>query len=143
MGKLLKIVGIILLIFIILLGIGAFRLYQYYCWWKGAEDMNGISLGSPSFNEKLATCSPAFGGLSGLVPEPWTIEGIKKEKCVVIDTRVPTGNLDVKEREGVYYKYEIEADYVTYNCELPYEVYSNPDEIDWNYIIKTDYCEQQ
>lgn len=136
MGKIktfFKIVGIIVIILIVLVGIGTVYIYQKNKWILNAEDLSGISFASEIFNDKLVTCNPSFSYKGSYLNEPWEIQGLKSEKCVVVfhEFSMDTTEEDVMEgyvRETVH------------KCRLPYEIYSNPEDIDWKFIFNSEYC---
>lgn len=136
MGKILKIILIIILIgfilFLLIIGIGLYVNYQDYKWHQNAENMGSIVFGSSPFNEKLSSCSPSWGGQ--YIGESWEIRGLDKNQCIVI---LNEPDVKYEERE----MYPIKVTYTTLYCELPYIVYLSPENIEWSEdIFKSKYC---
>ena len=131
--RFLKILAIIILIIIILIGIVAFYIYQKFKWVKNAEPLGGVIFGTPMFNERLKSCIPSFAGGGSYFNEPWEIHGLEDEKCTLVFNKLVTRDVEqfTKERELKYREYK---------CKLPYEVYSNPDDLDWDYTFNSEYC---
>jgi len=130
MKKIFKILGIIIIIFIVLIGSLVFYIYQTTKWSIDAEDLSGIRFGSPMFNKRLETCSPSFSYRGSYFNEPWEIRGIKNDKCMVYFYEL----VDTDSEKGEYTE-------AIHKCRLPYGIYSNPDEIDWTILLNNEeYC---
>lgn len=89
-----------------------------------AKDMGGIIFGSDWFNDELKNCNLAYSN-------GWKILGIENEKCVI--SFIWDNDVDYEEGK------------ITYNwiaCELPYEIYSEADKIEWEELINRDYCKK-
>ena len=136
MRKAIKIVlisiGVVIAVFILLFGIVLYISYQDYKWHtEVAKNLGPVVLGTEMFNEKLVSCSPTWAGQS--IGESWEIRGLKKDNCIVT----------VKEPEIEYEEggaYPIKISYTAYYCKLPYNIYSNPEEISWTNLLKTEFC---
>ena len=35
---------------------------------------------------------------------------------------------------------ELKVKYIPYYCKLPFEIYSNPDDISWSVLLESEYC---
>jgi len=96
--------------------------YQSSKLFENSKDMRGIVFGSDWFDDELKTCNVAYSN-------GWKILGIENSECTI--SFIWDNEVDYK--EGT----------ITHNwtvCELPYEVYSNADRIEWSELVDSEYC---
>jgi hypothetical protein len=131
MKKPIKIVLLaILILFILFVDLVAYEIYKEVTFYNRAEDLGfSTPLGSKAFNLKIEDCSPSYGGLYS--SEKWEIRGIENDKCILIYNVADLSN--VSNAGEIFYV-------PTMTCELPKEIYSNPEEMDAKELINKGYC---
>jgi hypothetical protein len=144
MKKGLKILGIVILsvlglIFIIEIITLLSPVWLMPKWIRDGTNMGEICLGDMMFNSKLNTCAYAYAN-PGYTPytrspeEEWSIQGLKNGKCVVkYELLNNEPGISCNNPPTVSIKH-------VYLCKLPAEIYTQPKNINWNEILKSDYC---
>ena len=133
---LLIIVGLIILF----IGFVIYNSYQYSKFYDEAENLGSVRFGSEMFNQKLKDCSISYGG-STFLDSYWEIRGLENNRCMVVyrEPEIDEDCYNNPENCGN----QIEVSYKTYVCELPYKIYSNLENINWEKILNEEYCKSQ
>lgn len=131
----------ITIIFLITITLFLIGLYEYnkYSLKKvkktNIELTNFLNKGVPpdNFIDMLSKCEKyQYGidddGYNWYGANLYSIKGIKDRKCILVKS------------DGLYYR-NGSGSFNEYTCSLPYEIYSNPNSIDWTGIFKSEYCE--
>ncbi len=125
------IVFILAVLFVAFIGFVIYNGYQYVSFYNKAENLGTVIFSSELFNEELKNCELAYGGQS-VAGESWEIRGLENNgKCLVV-YREPKVNYDDEDSATI--------SYISHVCELPYDIYKNPEKIDWNEIFNTNLC---
>lgn len=145
-----KITLTILLLIGTFIAILFYNSYNYMKFYDEAEYLGSTSFGTgtlnstinektfSSFNSKLENCELAYGGQS--MSSSWEIRGVENENCIVVYTYPDMKNNDCYnfgDCDGGLMTIE----YKTFVCKLPYPIYHNPLEINWEELFNNDsYC---
>ena len=96
--------------------------YQYSKFYDNAENLGSVRFGTEMFNSKLKNCQLSYS-------DTWEIRGAENNKCVVSF---------VWDNSINYEKGTISSNWIS--CSLPYELYSQPDSIEWKGLVRGKYC---